>query len=233
MWKKNLAMARKVPEKDLDLDRFEYPKELIPEQEIFEFTDFDPEWVKFFASIASETSLDFVEPRTPEQRWLDNAYGLLGELVIKDHLKDMQVIFYYVERHPEHFKKLEIEPFDFAIALKNGEYLTLEIKTTKEPANHKHMIIREGQWKKSDYAIGVKMLDTTEDPEAKTFGHAFIAGYSTKSEILKLRVRDGEYPCGKHPCRAKKLTELHPFPELREIIDSEAIHWKGERITQS
>lgn len=225
------AMAKSVDEDSIEYN-FEYPKKLIPKNaEFFEFTGYDRLWADFYAKVASKTSLDYGRPRTKKERWIDNFYGLLGEKMVKDKLRnELNVLYTYNEREPRFFEKIGKEPFDFAIPTKNGEYFTLEIKTTKEPRNHRNMIIREGEWKKSDYALAVKMLSLSMDLEKQMKIFGFIAGYLTKKQVSILRVRENEYPCPHYPCRAKKLIEIPtPIPELWKKINSEGIHPVLER----
>jgi len=206
---------------------YEYPQELVPEHaEYFEMDYYDRIWCDFYAKVASKTSLDYGEPRTKNQKWLDNFYGLLGEKRIKDILRnDLKVLHTYNEREPNFFEKTGKEPFDFAISTKKGKYFALEIKTTKERSNQKCMIIRKGYWKKCDYTIGIKMLSFTMDLENRIKIYGFVAGYLTKQEISNLRVRKNEWPCFDYPGRAIELVNVpHRISKLWQKIDSEGIH---------
>jgi len=169
------------------------------------------------------------EKRTNELKKIDNFYGLMGEKAVKDKLREMSILFNYNEREPNFFEKFR-EPFDFAISTKDGKYLTLEIKTTKEYPNHKNLIIPEGEWEKSDYTIAVKMLKFERVEEMEIIGYGAFMGYMNKEEIERLPlIPAGEYPCSYFAGRAIELIRTHPISELWNVIDSEAIKWQLNR----
>jgi hypothetical protein len=208
----------------------EYPQENIPEHAqrfVFELSDY--RWASFYSKIASRTCIDEGDyPRTPQQRKVDNFYGLMGERAIIDRLRfDLNLIHYWNERTPRFFEHIQKEPFDIAIPKKDGTYYTLEIKCVKEPKNHVRMMIPEKEWKKSDFAIAVKMLRF--DLSKKKGAIGFIAGYMTKQEILKLPISTPEeYDWLKFSCRMIHLTEIpHPIQELWEKLKKECITWKS------
>lgn len=210
--------------------KIQYPKELIPKHaQRFKFELSDYRWAGFYTKIASKTTIDEGDyARTLEQRIVDNFYGLMGERAIIDRLRiDLRLIHYWNERTPRFFEHIHKEPFDIAIPKKDGSYYTLEIKTTKEPSNHIRMMIPEKQWKKSDFAIAVKMLRFDLGKKKRAIG--FTAGYMTKKEIMDLKVlTPEEYTWVKFPCRAKLLTEIpHPISELWKKLQNECVVWQS------
>lgn len=222
-----------IPDSELETlyrkNEIKYPKELTPKYaQFFQFELYDYRWGSFYTKVAAKTSMDKGDSvRTPSQRAIDNFYGLMGEKAVKDILRfNLRLLFHWNEREPTFFKQIYKEPFDIATPTKHGGYHTLEIKTTKEPNNYVHMIIPEGTWKLSTFAIAVKMLRF--DLRKKKRAYGFIAGYLEKAEIEKIPVTPkGEYPCFEFAGRAKKLLELHPISELWEKMQNECIAWES------
>ena len=151
----------------------------------------------------------------------------MGEKAVKDRLRlDLRVLFHWNEREPKFFQELYKEPFDIGIPKKNGSYYTLEIKTTKEYGNHKNVIIPESNWKKSDFAIGVKILKF--DLGRKKTACGFIAGYLKKDEIMNIKPEYGEGTrCPLFPGRCKGLMELNPISVLWEKLQNKCIRWES------
>jgi len=222
-------MTKEIERETIDRLDIDYPRNLIPQHaEFFEFSLYDLGWIQFYEKVASRTTIDKGLERSEKQKQIDNFYGLMGEKAVKDKLREMRVIFNYNEREPHFFEKPYKEPFDFAIATKNGKYVTLEIKTTKEYPKHMRMMIPESEWKKSDYVIAIKMLKFERTKRRKIIGYGAFVGCMGKEEIEALPLHEkGDYPCLWFPCRAIELKDiLHPVSELWEIIDSKAIKWK-------
>jgi len=208
----------------------EYSQESIPEHaQRFRFDLSDYRWASFYTKIASKTCIDEGDyARTLQQRIIDNFYGLMGERAIIDRLRfDLNLIHYWNERTPRFFEHIKKEPFDIAIPKKDGGYYTLEIKTTKEPKKCIRMMISEKEWKKSDFAIAVKMLRFDLGKKKRAIG--FIAGYITKKEILELPISTPEeYDWLKFPCRMMPLIEIpHPIQELWERLKNDCITWES------
>lgn len=216
---------------ELDEQGIPYPKEMMPSHKIepFKYPLYDRAWSEFYQKVADKTVIDKgFQVRSLVEKATNNFYGLMGEKAVKDKLREMNVLYTYNEREPQFFKKLDKEPFDFAISTKLGEYITLEIKTTTENPKHVHMIVSENQWQKSDYFIAVKMLKLdTETEEDKIIGYGAFVGYMTKEDIEALPlVEAGNYPCFEYDGRPKKLKDIpRPISELWEIIDTKAIKW--------
>lgn len=207
--------------------KIEYPKQLIPEHaEAFEFSVYDIDWIEFYTNIAVKTVYDYGQARTEREKATDNFYGLLGEKAVKDKLRELRIIAHYNERIPQFFDQPFKEPFDFAVALKNGKYLTLEIKTVPEYPTHKHLLIAEREWKKSDYTIAVKMLKVEHEDKAELKIIGAFMGFMEKRELENLPIIEDEYPCPKYPCRAIELIKIpHAISELWEILNQQAIKW--------
>jgi len=210
--------------------KFLYPKEHIPDHaEHFKFELYDYRWATFYTKVASKTSIDKgPSQRTPLERKIDNFYGLMGEKAVRDHLRfRLRLLFHWNEREPTFFEQIYKEPFDIAIPKKDGGYYTLEIKTTKEPRNHVHMIIPKGEWKMSDFTIAVKMLIFDLRKRKKAYG--FIAGYLTREQVKAIPITPkGEYPCLKFAGRAKPLIEFkQPIADLWEKLKNECVAWES------
>jgi hypothetical protein len=196
--------------------------------EHFGINIYDHDWVNFYILAQLE---EIKRPKEGDKMKEDFIYRFIALSVVKDRLKEMNIShLYYYKRQP--FEEPYEDSFDFAIQTKDGKIITLEVvhippdyykSTCKERSIVKNFIMPEREWKKCDYAIGVKILEIGVKDNS-IIGKGAIVGYLSKEEIERIPIRrKGEYPCIKFDGRPTIISELNQPKKLWDILEERAI----------
>lgn len=118
---------------------------------IVEIEEHDTELIQLYTTIALH---EYEKNRFKHGNPLDNFLGIAGELAFRKCLEDLglreRVDFEYAERRLDYWKK---DPRKWDFKLKNGK--TIEIVTIKP--HHEYCILKESDFKRSNYAVCVKI----------------------------------------------------------------------------
>lgn len=133
-------------------------------------------------------------------------YGLLGEDIFKATLYQLHVA--HLHTHALYPHKMR-SPHDFEA---NGK--TIQVKTIRFGERYRNLVIKKKEWTHSDIVVPIKLVDET--PE-----RAYIVGFLTGSEVEKLPVAHGDYPCPYEACYhilLEEASKMHPTYELFEVL---------------
>jgi hypothetical protein len=166
------------------------------------FYKVEPEVIKwarlhaqFFIDRYKEAAEDLHWPEEDERK---NYIGMMGHKCF-----DLTLTQFEIPKVPNDpvVKWLWKRPYDFWIP-KVG---TVEVKTVDYQPNMKRLIIKESEWHKCDWVVGVKLLD-------KLPTKVKIVGVAHKDEVEKdfTFTERGEFPCFKASCYWRLLKDLAP-----------------------